>query len=439
MLVAVITFLFLSVPGQAQNAVVLREVAAPGAQYHITTRVDLSGTLKVPAPDSKQGGEVSRPLAITGTSTIEYHERLLASADPQVHKAIRIYRRIDLQRKLGNEPQESTLRHAVRRLVILRMKNAKVPFSPDGALTWGEIDLLRTDIFTASLTGLLPDRPVRPGDRWAAGGNAVQELTDLERIEEGSLECRFEEAASLAGRRHARVALSGTVRGINEDGPTRQQIDGQFWFDLESNHLSYLAFRGVHVLLDGAGKEAGRIEGRFVLTRQANQQSPDLSDAALRGLTLEPNADNTLLLYDNPDLGIRFHYPRRWRIGAATGRQLVLEEVNGNGLLLTVEPLTRVPTGAQFLAESREFLEKQKGKVLRVYPPHRVQAPPQELERFSLDVETEGQNATLTYWVIRQPLGGATIAARLKPADLTEMYRDLERIAGSVVITTRQK
>src|SRR4029078_13676542 len=101
-------------------------------------------------------------------------------------------------------------------------------------------------------------------------------------------------------RRHARVSVVGNVRGVNEDGPTRQQIDGYFYFDLESNHLGYLSFKGVHILLDPAGKEAGRVGGRLVLTRQANQRSADLADPALRGVTVEPNADNTQLLYDNP-------------------------------------------------------------------------------------------------------------------------------------------
>ena len=31
----------------------------------------------------------------------------------------------------------------------------------------------------------------------------------------------------------------------------------------------------------------------------------------LRGVALEPSADNTLLLYDNPDMGVRFLHPRR--------------------------------------------------------------------------------------------------------------------------------
>src|SRR5207302_5852533 len=120
----------------------------------------------------------------TGKSAIEYDERVLtADTDGQVQKTFRIYRRIDFQRKVGDRPQESTIRPSVRRLVVLRHENAEVPFSPDGPLTWGEIDLVRTDVFTPALLGLLSEKAVNLGDRWKASKAAIQELTDMERIE----------------------------------------------------------------------------------------------------------------------------------------------------------------------------------------------------------------------------------------------------------------
>ena len=62
-------------------------------------------------------------------------------------------------------------------------------------------------------------------------------------------------------------------------------------------------------------------------------------------MALEPNADNTQLLYDNPDLGVRFLHPRRWRVAGVRGAQVALDETGGNGLLLTLEPAATVPTG----------------------------------------------------------------------------------------------
>ncbi len=277
-----------------------------------------------------------------GTSAIEYDERVLdVGKDGQIRKTARLCRRTDFRRTVGDRPQENSLRPEVRRLILLRHQNKEVPFSPDGPLMWGEIDLIRTDVFTPALTGLLADHPVRLGDRWSATQSAIQELTDLERIEEGSLECRLEQFTTVEKRRHARVSFRGSVRGTNEDGPNRQQLEGYFFFDLESNHLSYLFVQGKHFLLDKDGKEVGRVEGRFVLTRQAHTRCAELSESALQGVVVEPNDDNTLLLYDNPDLGVRFRYGRRWHVAGVRGSQVALDGADGSGLLLTLDPLTR--------------------------------------------------------------------------------------------------
>jgi hypothetical protein len=319
-------------------------------------------------------------------------------------------------------------------MVVLRLKNVEVPFSPDGPLTWNEIDLVRTDVFTPALVGLLPDRAVRSGDRWTAARSAVQELTDMDRIDEGQVDCQFEQITTVSQRRHARIAFSGTVRGINEDGPNRQELDGYLFFDLESNHLGYLSLKGISSLLDKDGKTVGRIEGQFVLTRQAHARAADLSGQVLKGVALEANEQNTLLLYDNRELGVRFLYPRRWRVAGVHGQQIALDEANGSGLLLTLEPPAQVPTADQFLGESRDFLQKQKAKLLRTEPPRQVQPAPQELQHFALEAEINGQRVWMDYYVVRQTAGGATLAARLLLTDLAGLQNEVRSIARTVIV-----
>jgi len=413
----------------------LQERFPVGYEYHVNTRVDLSGTLSLPAEKDKPA---PKPLSVRGTSAIEYDERVLDVAqDGQVRKTARLCRRTDFRRTVGDRPQEHSLRPQVRRLILLRHQNKEVPFSPDGPLTWGEIDLVRTDVFTPALTGLLADHPIRVGDRWSATQAAIQELTDLERIEEGSLECRLDQFITLEKRRHARVSFRGTVRGANEDGPNRQELEGYFYFDLESNHLSYLFLRGKHSMLDKDGKEVGRIEGRFVLTRQAHTRSTELSESTLKSVAMEPNADNTLLLYDNPDLGVRFLYARRWHVAGVRGTQVALDSADGSGILLTLDPLTRAATGERFLAESRDWLSKQQARLLRVDAPRTVRSSP-ILEHFALEAEMGKQKFVMDYYVTRQSKGGATIAARLLPRDLAALQKEVERLAVSVAITRDQ-
>jgi hypothetical protein len=283
---------------------------------------------------------------------------------------------------------------------------------------------------------MLPAAAVQPGDRWPASADAVQELTDLEKVEEGGLTCKFEGVSTLANRRHARVGFSGSVRGLGEDGPSRHQLDGYFFFDLESNHLSYLSFRGVHSLLDKDGKEMGRVEGQFVLTRQANTEAKELTEAVLKGLTLTPTAANTLLLYDNAELGVRFLYPRRWRMAGGVGRQVRLDGADGSGLQITLDPPAKLPTGAQFLAESRDYFTGQKAKVFRTEAPVRVDGGTGGLEHFTIDVEVKGDRVLMDYYVAKQDNGGATLAARLLPGkELAAVQKEVEQIAKSLTVT----
>src|SRR5262249_22161277 len=161
---------------------------------------------------------------------------------------------------------------------------------------------------------------------------------------------------------------------------------------------------------DKDGKTVGRIQGQFILTRQAHRQAREIDDESLRGVQLEPDPQNTRLLFDNPEMRIRFLYPRRWHVAAVHDNQIDLDERRGGGLRVTLEPLARVPTGQQFLSESQAFLQQQKIRVVRVESPREVSAGTGRLERFALEIETGGQRAWMEYYVVRQPPGGATMA-----------------------------
>src|SRR5262245_30303851 len=96
----------------------LREQPTGGMQYRINARVDVAGTLTIPSEKEKQP---PKSLTVKGESSIDYDERILSvGTNGQVEKTIRIYQRIDFQRKIGEQDQQSTIRPAVRRMVLLR-------------------------------------------------------------------------------------------------------------------------------------------------------------------------------------------------------------------------------------------------------------------------------------------------------------------------------
>ena len=117
-------------------------------------RVEVNGTLTLPL---EKGQTIAKTLNVAGTSVIDYYERVLTvNSSQQAKTTARMYRKLEFQRKVGDQTQASTLRPEVRRLVIVRHNQVEVPFSPDGAMTWNEMDLIRTDVFTPALPASCP-------------------------------------------------------------------------------------------------------------------------------------------------------------------------------------------------------------------------------------------------------------------------------------------
>jgi hypothetical protein len=415
-----------SVFAQQNDTVRITESFGKDSQYHVSCQVEITGVLTLPTgKDAK-----ARPLKVAGKSSIKYDERILrVNADRKVDRTVRYYRQLEFERKVGDEEQRNKLRPEVHRLVILRHNQYEVPFSPSGPLTWGEIELVRTDVFAPALQGLFPEKPVRVGDRWKADNVAIQELTDLEKIDKADFVCTFEKITTLLGRRNAHVQFEGTVQGVGEDGNALHELRGSYYVDLDANFLTYVYVKGTHHLLDKAGTPTGKIEGTFVMTRTQTPQTKEVGDEALRGLTLEPNDDNTLLLFEHAQVGASFLYPRNWRIAGFNDKQIGIDETRGSGVLITLSPAAQTPTGAQFYQETRQFLTKQQAKFFREEKSRIIAGG---WETFSFDAEVAKERVILQYYTMRQGAHGVTLTARILPADVANVQRDVEKMARSL-------
>jgi hypothetical protein len=425
-----------TVSSAADPAVKMAEKFDDMNVYQVLVRVTISGQLTIPGGE----GKTSRSVAMSGSSRLHYDERLLPSDDTAVKKVVRAYRTVEFSRNIGDQEQKAGVREAVRRMVVLRADGGKkAPYSPDGPLTFGEIDVVKNDLFSPSLVaGLLPPNAVQPGDKWKATTAAISDLTDLDVIESGTLAVEYVGRVLVEGRKHARLAISGTIQGINEDGPNRQKLEGIGYFDLEADRLSYLKLAGTHEMLGADGKITGRIEGSFVMERKASDKASTLSDATLKPLALKPDDDNTLLLYDNPEIGLKFLYPRRWRVQLVQGRQITLDEPKGGGVLFTITTPNETPTAAAFHTDVKAYMAKQKAKLTPVPEPKRVSSSP-ATDRFGFDAELDSGKSRLEYALVYTPAGGVTMAARLPEKVADELKPDIDRILKGLTVNKPAK
>src|SRR5262245_24580707 len=94
--VALLAVLIAVPSAKAQAPVRLQEAFPVGYEYRVSSRVELTGTLTL-SPEKDKGPQL---LTVTGRSAIEYDERVLAQGkDGRVGKTVRLYRRVDFQRK----------------------------------------------------------------------------------------------------------------------------------------------------------------------------------------------------------------------------------------------------------------------------------------------------------------------------------------------------
>ena len=423
--VVVVTSIF------GQESCRLEERFLPGYEYTVTSQLSLLGELTVPLDKGK-----SERVKISGSSRIEYAERIRPPEEmTSAPKVLRSYKFIEFERTVGDDHRKMTLRPEVRRVVVLKGQRSKVIFSTDGPLTWGEMDMIRTDLLLPSLAGLLPGSDATVGKTWDASDTAVSELTDME-VTKGKLHLRLDAItdrnALFNGRGIAEISFAGKLDGVNEDGPTSQDLSGKLYFDVKDRYICYLSLKGVQFLLDEKGKAPGRIEGTFTLKREAPTRHPDLSNEAIEKLKLDPTEENTMLLFLDPEFGVKFIHPRRWRVSRVSNGLITMDEVHGNGLLLTISP--KPIATEKFVAEAKESLLKLKADLRQIGNTHHL-GKEDELDFFSIEADIGKERKMMDYYIIRQPNGGATIAAALLASGKLEPRKEVEAIARSLEIT----
>ncbi len=411
-----------------ESTVVMKESAATGACLEVVSNVSLSGT------KSERVAPGSKPTfsAIKAAWTSRYREKIVElDSSKQVVTTARRYSDTTLEKTASNTTRRTVLRQSAQRIVIRRVDRENTIFSPDAPLTTQELDLLRAEVFTPALAGFLAAKPVKVGDRWQPAADAASELTGIDPIQSGAINCTLREIKSAATGAVARVALSGTVSGPSEQGPSRQTVEGYFLFDLDHQLITSLVFSGQSEILNDDGKVVQKLEGRYELTRRPAIEDPRLSDSELAQLTLKPNAEVTGLLFDDSDLGVRFLHPRNWELASVSKNVIQLDEPTGGRLLVTVDP-TPAPNAEKLRADLLTWLGSQKAKVKDA---GRVQgtstSDSRKADHFTVHATVGEKDRQWNYWIVRSGERAATVAANVIASRADALTKDVESIARS--------
>jgi hypothetical protein len=388
--------------------VTIQEIVKPGMSVEIKTSVNLTGSLTELKSDAKRPNTIS----VWASGQSHYRERFLDVANKgEVTTLARRYLKAMLEKERGEAKQGIQLRSAVERIAVERIDDQTTLFSPDGPLTGPELDLLRAESFVPALRGLLPTKPAKTGDQWQASNVAASELTGVSPIESGGLNCVFYEVKSSDSGTMARINFSGTLVGPTDQGPTRLAVDGHLLFDLDQQLVSYILMNGRSEILDSSGKTTGKLEGRYELRRQPAIDDPRLADIALAGVALKPNSENTALLFEAPQLGVRFQYPRNWELVSIAKNNVQFEEPTGGNMRLTFDPVP-APSVDKLQSDLLGWLKQQKATVqVKESAETETLTDALKAERFTVRAEHQKHDKEWTYLIVRNANRSAVLAA----------------------------
>ena len=306
---------------------------------------------------------------LSGVGNLSYDEKILElAATPAGHsRSIRYYDAAKAVFKVGDAGDQQTLRPE-RRLIGVDVEADKCTlFSPQGALTSDELDLIDVSDNSLLLDCLLPERPVAVGQKWEPADQDLRRILQLDEVRRSDVECVLKEVTPELARIVISGRLSGTVHGV----PCQHELKAKCRFDRKRNRIDWLA-----MLIDDKRDISDVEPGLDVLTTvniciSPRGQSEWLTPRALAEAPLKPAAELCRLLCQPADAAWQLTHERCWHL-VDSHRELAALRMMVNGAdlaqcnvssLPTIAP-ERLPTLEQFQEEVRTALGKSFGQFV---------------------------------------------------------------------------
>ncbi len=402
--------------------------------------LEVGGDLKV--ADGKAGGKpVDEKLSVAARLAYEERSLVLPSEPDRPLRALRHYDQIDVVNKVGEGTFQPQLRDT-RRLIGVEVRAPKVLlFSPNGALTREELDLIDLPGNSLLVDRLLPDRPVAPQEAWKPPSEAVAALCSLESVKRCDVQCVLTEATGA----NAKFEMSGSVSGALAGQSTKIELKAKYRFDRKTARIDWFAMALQESRAIGPMGPGLEVVAKLQMKITPVEKSARLGDEAVKHLVTEPSPELQQLSYASVGGGWQMAHDRRWVVITEKGDAAVLRMAD-QGEYLAQCSITAVAAGSQqkpvslsdFQDEIRQALGKNFGQFVRAaqtpgeagYQVYRVEVvgavsdvPVQWI--YSMVLDGQGRRAVLAFVV------QGSMSERFGQAD-QEMVRALRFVDSKV-------
>ena len=392
--------------------------------------MEVGGDLKV-----VEAGKVQRTKMSVAASFV-YDEKSLRAPDSAAGslRSIRHYRKAAGVIKSGDYEYKPALRDE-RRLIGVRIDGPETTlFSPQGPLTFDELELIDVLANSLLLDRLLPQKAVKTRSRWQLSDGLVAALLGIDTVASSDVRIVFTEVVD--GK--ARLEMSGRVTGSEDGVSTEVEVKGKYHFDLKAKRITWFG------LLVREDRSVGHVDTGFdVIARlqmriTPGRHSEHLTKAALAKMSLEPTAEQTELSYESAAGGWRFVHDRRWFVITDEKDQAVLRLIDGGDKLAQCNVSSLPPSAdatevdlEQFQSDVKQALGENFKSFVRASQRH--SEADYRVYRVVAEGESSGVPMQWIYYLVTDQHGRRVVFAFVLEKDLVGRFAQAdERLVGTL-------
>lgn len=331
---------------QAPAACSLAEVLKAGDCFRYNLDMSLTGEMRF----RRDSGPVT--VKLTASATHAFPERVLALNGAAVKKSARVYDRASVTIERGSDRSVNTLRPSRKLIVSQRQRDDSLVYSPSGALTRAELELVGGHFDVTSLVAALPGKSVKVGETWKLSSSVAQALCGLEGMTENKLEGKL---TGVSGG-EAKFAFSGTATGVESGALVKLTVEATGTFDTKAGRVTRIDWTQKAERDQGPVSPASTMTMTVRLKREAITQPTELNDVALvavpQGDTAPPGPMTNLEHRDSKGRFALVH-TRDWHLTGVTGEHTILRLMDRGDYIaqVTVTPWTKAKKGEHLSAE----------------------------------------------------------------------------------------
>lgn len=332
---------------EAKRTYDLRSRRTAGQIDRVEVTLEAGGNLVVAS-----GAKEEKPK-ISVVAKLGYDEKLLAPAHGAPSRSIRYYDAAEAVIKGTQDAVKPTL-PPDRRLIGATTDGRQITlFSPRGPLTRDELDLV--DMLGSSLLvdRLLPEKPVALEATWSHEKDLMAALFDLEEVTQTAVTSKL---TSVKGD-SAIVEISGQLEGSKGGASSAISLKAKYRFDLRTRRINWFGLAVHEKRTEGLALQGIDFVARLQMQILPKARSEQLSEAALKGLPLEPTPELTLLRYQPRGGRWQFTYDRHWFVTVDEHDQAVLRMVDGDQAVANCT-VSSVPNSAESKDLTREQFQE---------------------------------------------------------------------------------